>query len=278
MVDSLIRAGETLAHISIFIIFMYILLGAFAGTMSGMLGIGGGVIVVPGLAWLFGLQHFPHNLIMHMAAGTSLAVMIGTTLRALYAHRRHKTKFWHIYRRLLPGVIIGVILGAILAHYLHSYVIALIFATFILLISLHMLFGTQVNPRRNLPGSVGMWGAGLVVGGKSGLLGVGGGSVMVPFLLFCNVEMRTAMVVSIATSLTVAMVGTVAVGLTGMYAQGLPAWSLGYIYWPAWIAVVVGSILFAPLGAALSYRISVPLLRRIFAVFLLLVSLHLFIG
>jgi len=263
--------------ISILII-LYFVLGAFAGTMSGLLGIGGGVVVVPGLAFLFRLQHFPTQLIMHLAAGTSLAVMIGTTLRALYAHRRHKTKFWYIYRRLMPAIVIGVIFGAILAHYLNSRVIAIIFAFFILIIGIHLLFGKKVSPHRNLPGPLGMWGAGLVIGGKSGLLGVGGGSVMVPFLLYCNVELRTAMVVSIATSLTVSIVGTIAVGMTGMHATGLPPFSTGYIYWPAWIAVVLGSILFAPLGAALSYRIPVLMLRRIFAVFLLLVSLHLFIG
>lgn len=260
------------------IVILYFILGAFAGTMSGLLGIGGGVIVVPGLAFLFRLQHFPTNLIMHMAAGTSLAVMIGTTLRALYAHRRHKTKFWYIYRRMMPAIVIGVILGAILAHYLNSHVIAIIFGVFIFVIGIHLLFGKKVNPHRNLPGPLGMSAAGLVVGGKSGLLGVGGGSVTVPFLLYCNVEMRTAMVVSIATSLTVSIVGTIAVGITGLHATGLPSFTTGYIYWPAWIAVVLGSILFAPLGAALSYRIAVTWLRRLFAVFLLLVSLHLLIG
>lgn len=260
------------------IVILYFVLGAFAGTMSGLLGIGGGVVVVPGLALLFRLQHFPADLIMHLAAGTSLAVMIGTTLRALYAHRRNKTKFWYIYRRILPAIVIGVVVGAIVAHYLNSRVIAIIFGVFIFMIGIHLLLGKKVNPHRNLPGPLGMWGAGLLIGGKSGLLGVGGGSVMVPFLLYCNVELRTAMVVSIATSLTVSIVGTIAVGITGMHASGLPPFTTGYIYWPAWIAVVLGSILFAPLGAALSYRISVNWLRRLFAVFLLLVGLHLFIG
>lgn len=265
-------------HISVLIIFLYVILGAFAGTISGLLGVGGGVIIVPGLAWLFRLQHFPNSFVMHIAAGTSLAVMIGTTLRTLYTHRHYKTKFWHIYKRLLPTVIIGVILGAILAHYLHSKVITLIFATFILLTALNLLFGKKVNPHQDLPGPLGMWSTGLVIGGKSGLLGVGGGSIIVPFLLFCNIEIRTAMMVSIVTSLTVAIIGTITVSLTGMYAKGLPAWTTGYIYWPAWIGVSIGSILLAPLGAALSYRISVSLLRRIFAIFLLLMSLHLLVN
>ena|SRR3990167_3616480 len=261
-------------HMSI-IVLLYFILGAFAGTMSGLLGVGGGVIIVPGLAFIFRLQQLPSEFIMHLAAGTSLATIIVSTLRALYAHRRYQAKFWYIYRKLLPGVVVGVVIGACIAHYIQARSLAILFGVFLLLVAFYILLGSRINLRSHLPGPLGMWAAGLVVGGKSGLLGIGAGSVTIPFLLYCDVPMRNAMVVSMAASLTVSILGAVTLGLMGLQVKGLPPWSTGYIYWPAWVMVSAGCVLFAPWGAVLSYRVSIPVLRRVFAVFLLLVSAHL---
>ena len=211
------------------IIFLYFILGAFAGTLSGLLGIGGGVVIVPGLAYLFSLQPFPQGLIMHMAAGTSLAVIAMGTLRALYAHRRYKVKFFGIYRRLVPGIVVGVVLGVWLAHCLDGRVIRIIFGVFLTLIALRMFFVKKISIHRQLPGKVGMTSVGFLIGGKSGLLGIGGGAITTPFLTYCNVSMREAVMVAIAVSLTVSTVGAVMVGIVGSFSQGLPAWSTGYI-------------------------------------------------
>ena len=213
----------------VLIIILYFILGAFAGTMSGLLGIGGGVVIVPGLAYLFSLQHFSSNLTMHMAAGTSLAVIAMGTLRGLYAHRRYKVKFFVIYRRLVPGIVVGVILGVWLAHWLNGDVLRIIFGAFLILIALRMLLMRKVSVHRQLPGKVGMVSMGFLIGGKSGLLGIGGGAITTPFLIYCNVSMREAVMVAIAVSLTVSTLGAVMVGIAGSFVQGLPAWSTGYI-------------------------------------------------
>ena len=258
-----------------YIILSYFLIGAFAGTMSGLLGIGGGMVVVPGLVFMFAIMKMPSSIIMHMAIGTSLAVMVITTTRALMAHLRYRIKFWSIYRRIAPGVILGTIIGAFLAHFLHSQVLKIVFAVYVLLVALKMLLERKPNPRRQLPGPVGMSLTGVVIGTKSGLLGLGGGSISIPFLIFCNVAMRTAVVVTLAIGVTIAIVGSTSFAISGLYATGLPDWSTGYIHWPAWAFVAAGSLLFAPIGAKLSHRLPAPILKRVFALFLLLVAVQL---
>lgn len=257
------------------LIAIYFLIGSVAGMLSGLLGIGGGLLVVPALAYVF--SHYsivPHNLVMHVAAGTSLTVMIATTARSMWAHSKKGVSFWPIYRQFLPGVIVGTICGALLAHLLHSDILRIVFAIFILTVAVSMLLQRKANPKRGLPGRVGMSICGFAIGGKSGLLGVGGGALTIPLLVYCNVSMRVAVVVSIAVGMTVAVIGSVTFLLSGLHASGLPAHSTGYIFWPACFAVALGSVVFAPLGATFSHRLSVEFLKRIFALFLLVVGVH----
>jgi uncharacterized membrane protein YfcA len=242
--------------------------------MSGLLGVGGGTLIVPSLAYLFEWQQFPQENIMHLAIGTSLAVIFISTLRALYAHRRYLADFWSIYRHLLLPVIIGTVIGAIAAHFLHSNVLSLIFGSFVFLVSIKMFLGKALGHRLTLPGQFGMWTIGLAIGGKSGLLGVGGGALAIPFLTHCNVSIRTAVAVSIGIGITVSLVGSLTVSMVSFHVSGLPPWSTGYIYWPAWAGVSLGSLLMVPVGAALSHRLPVAILRRIFAFFLLIISVH----
>ncbi len=256
------------------IVLIYLSIGAGAGLLSGLLGIGGGLLVVPSLAFIFMQQKVFPEMVMHQAIGTSLAIMIFTTARSLLAHLQKKIEFWSIYRQLLPGVAVGVVLGSILAHFLHSSVLAIVFAIFVLVIGVKMLLASKVNPKRQLPHRKGMAGMGLVIGGKSGLLGIGGGALTIPFLTYCNVPMRQAVVVSVATGLTVAVIGTVIFTITGLTVASLPPFSFGYVYLPAVAAVAIGSVITAPIGAGLSHRLPVNLLKRIFGVFLLFVGVH----
>lgn len=252
----------------------YCVLGVGAGVMSGLLGIGGGLVVVPGLAFLFKYSVIPHDLIMKMAVGTSLATMILTSMSALREHLRNDIVFWPIFRRLLPGIIVGTILGAIIAHFLNTRILEILFGIFVLFIALRLLFAHQFTGRHELPRQSVMHFVGLIVGTKSGLLGLGGGALTIPFLAYCNVSIRTAVVVSAATSLTVAIIGTISFMINGLQVMHLPAWSMGYVYWPAGLPIMICSLLFTPLGVRLSHYLPTTTLKKIFGVFLLLIGLQ----
>lgn len=257
---------------------LYLALGLFAGLMSGLLGIGGGSVIVPGLLWIFSRyeQFSPANQ-MHLAIGTSLAVIVVTALRGLLAYQHHKIECFSIYKQLAPGIFIGVIAGAWVGDALHSQVLTVIFAGFLTLVALKLLVNRQqVMQNHRLPGVVGMTSMGLLIGGKSGLLGIGGGALTVPFMLHYGVDMRRSIVLAMGVTLTVSVVGTITLMFTGMNEPGLPARAIGYVYWPAWLGVVLGSTVFVPLGVNLSTRLPVTSLRRLFAIFLLVVAAHMF--
>ncbi len=249
-------------------------LGCFAGIMAGLLGIGGGLVVVPGLAWLLQNTGIPSSHIMQVAEGTSLAIMIPTTIRALFAHLKHKAEVWPVFKRMLPSVIVGALLGAILAHVVNSNVLRILFGFFVLYMAFRLWFVIQPKPQHQLPGPVGMNIFGLIVGAKSGLLGIGGGVLTIPFLTHWNVRMQDAVAISNAVSFTVSIIGTVSFMVSGLMVVGLPQWSTGYVYWPAWLPVSLFSLVFAPMGVWLSHYFSVKVLKRIFAVFLLIVAIQ----
>lgn len=254
--------------------FLYFLTGAFAGTLSGLLGIGGGVIVVPALMLVFLHLGLSHAIVMHVAAGTSLAAMVVTTASSFFAHRGRGVEITPIFKRLFPAVLFGVVSGAILADFIHSHVLRIIFGVFVFFIGLRQIFLIEVPTHRKLPGSLGMNGMGLLIGVKSGLLGIGGGVITIPFLTYCNVPMRQAIGVATLISFTIAVTGTISLSITGMNETGLPPYSWGYIYWPAVLGIVCASPFFARFGAYLSHRVHVMKLKRVFGVLLLLTGLH----
>lgn len=258
--------------VSIFFI-SYLLIGIIAGTLSGMLGIGGGVIVIPLLVVIYKLQNFAPNAIMHLAAGTSLAVMILNASSSIYAHTRHKIEIWPTYKKLALGIIIGTIIGALLSHNLSSTVLEIIFGIFMLLVSIQMLFGKKPKASRKLPGPLLTNSIAFAIGGKSGLLGIGGGAITIPFLHYCNVPIRNIVGISAACSLTIAIIGSISFALTGMHTPNLPPWSIGYIYLPAVLGIALTGPLFARFGAKISHKLPKETLKKILAIVLLLMAI-----
>ncbi|KPJ68186.1 MAG: hypothetical protein AMJ43_01940 [Coxiella sp. DG_40] len=253
------------------------LIGSVAGVLSGLLGIGGGIIVIPLLIWLFRIQNIPPDLVMHLAAGTSLSVMTFTAASSLYGHIKHGITIWPIYRRLAMGMIIGTIFGAIFGHFLPGRVLEIIFAIFVLLVAFRMLIAIKTTSNRTLPRPLGTFIVALLIGGKSGLLGIGGGAITIPFLSYCNVPIRNIVAVSASCSLTIATIGTISFILTGQHAIDLPTWSLGYIYLPAFLGIVLTSPLCAQLGAYFSHKLPVTVLTRILGAILLIMAIHMLI-
>lgn len=255
-------------------ILIYFSAGAFTGVLSGLFGIGGGTVVVPVLLFIFTRMNFAPSVEMHLAAGTSLGVMLMTTTSSFISHRRYDVHFGTIYRQTLPGIIVGVILGATLAHYMHSNSLKIACGILLLLVGIKMLFETRINPNRQLPGRKGMASFGGLVGIQSGLFGIGGGALVIPFLTHHNVPMRQAVLISIVISASVAVIGSISLVVSGWNTAGLPQWSTGYLYWPACLSMGLGSVSFAPLGAYWSHHTPVGFLKRVFAVLLVLIGVQ----
>ncbi len=253
------------------------LIGSIAGVLSGLLGIGGGIIVIPLLVWLFKAQNIPSDLVMHLAAGTSLSVMIFTAASSLYGHIKHGVVIWPIYRQLAVGMIIGTVFGAIFGHFLPGKILEILFAIFVFIVAIRMLMAIKPKSKKTLPRPLSMFSIALLIGSKSGLLGLGGGAITIPFLGYCNVPVRDIVAVSVACSLTIAIVGTISFVFTGQHATDLPAWSLGYIYLPAFLGIVLTGPLCAQLGAYFSHKLPVTVLTRILGAALLIMAVRMLV-
>jgi uncharacterized membrane protein YfcA len=255
------------------ILFFYLLLGVVAGITGGLLGLGGGIVIVPALFFLFIYQGLQGDILMHMAVATSLATIVFTSISATWAHHRHGAVSWHIVRLLGPGVIIGAIAGAMIADQLQSDSLRTAFGIFEILVAMQIGFGIQPSVHRSLPGATGMVTSGSVIGTISSLLGIGGGTLTVPFLLWCNVNIRKAVATSSACGLPIALAGTTAMIVTGGDYPRLPEGTTGYVYWPAAVMISIASVCAAPLGARLTHKLPVDILKRVFAVVLIFIGL-----
>nr|VFK25311.1 MAG: Uncharacterized membrane protein YfcA [Candidatus Kentron sp. MB]VFK33469.1 MAG: Uncharacterized membrane protein YfcA [Candidatus Kentron sp. MB]VFK76228.1 MAG: Uncharacterized membrane protein YfcA [Candidatus Kentron sp. MB] len=252
-----------------------LLLGAVAGILAGLLGIGGGVVIVPILFSLLGANaEIPATHLMHIALGTSLATIVITSLSSIRAHHGRKAVQWSLVWKLTPGLVMGVLVGAMIADVLPGDGLRMFFGVFLLLVSLQLGFEFQVSSQRPTPGWLGMSMAGLIIGKVSALVGIGGGTLTVPFLLWCNVPVRHAVATSAAGGFPIAVAGTMGFMLTGWHVTDLPVWSSGYVYWPAFFAIAPVSLLFAPLGAKLAHTLPVARLKKFFALYLAVVGIN----
>lgn len=251
----------------------FLALGAFSGVFAGMLGIGGGLVLVPALTLMFGIQNqFLVSETLHMALGTSMASIIFTALASIRTHHLHGAVRWDIFKTITPGILFGTGLGTLFAASVPARPLAIFFTFFVCVVALQMALNLKPKPTRELPGSVGVLGVGLGIGVLSSLVAIGGGSLTVPFLTWCNVKVQHAIGTSAAVGLPIAIGGTIGYIFNGWGKADLPSGSLGYVYLPALVILVAATMLTAPYGARLAHRLPVATLKRIFAGILVLLA------
>ena len=250
----------------------YLLLGAFAGLLAGLFGIGGGLIIVPVLVVSFRAMGFEPEIITHLALGTSLPTMIFTGLSTLRTHQQAGAVDWVMIRRLGAGMLIGAWLGGMTANLLTASTLNTIIACFCWIMALQMGLNLKPKAERHLPGPLGTGIAGTLIGWLSALFGIGGGSLTVPYLSWNSVPMRQAIAASAACSIPIAVAGSLSYLYAGWGHSDLPQWSVGFIYLPALLGIVLTSTQFARVGAKLTHRMPAKRLKQAFAVLMVLVG------
>ena len=257
---------------------VYLGIGVVAGILAGLLGIGGGMVIVPLLIASFTWQQIPYDAMMHLALGTSLASIIFTSVSSFWAHHKRGAVHWQIVRRIIAGVLLGTFLGTGIAARLSTDFLKGFFILFLYYVAVQMLINKKPRPSRQLPGGGGLFGMGNLIGVFSSLVGIGGGALSVPYMIWCNIPVHMAIGTSAAMGFPIAIAGTLGYILNGLHVSGLPPHTLGYIYLPALFGLVCASIFTAPLGVKLAHSLPVDRLKRIFAVLLLITATRMLYG
>jgi len=246
---------------------VYLLLGVAAGVLAGLFGVGGGVIIVPVLLLAFAALDIPVTVATHLAVGTSLATIVVTSISSVRAHHKKGAVMWPVFWLLAPGLALGVLIGAQAAARLSGPVLQLAIGVFLVLIGTQMGFNLQPPVRSQVPGRAVLFGVGNVIGFASALFGIGGGSLTVPFLSYCDVRMQKAVATSAACGLPIALFGAIGNISAGWHHTDLPAYATGFVYWPALAGIALASTPAARLGAHLAHRLPAEKLKRLFALF-----------
>jgi len=242
----------------------YLATGAFVGFLAGLLGIGGGMTLVPVLAAMFSAQQFAPEHTVHLALGTGMASIMFTSSSSVRAHHRLGGVNWALVRRMGPGMVAGTLLATALSGWVPQRALALAFAAIVYVGATQILLGRKPSAGRSLPGRPALVAIGLLIGVVCGLVSAGGAFMTVPFMLFCGVAMTTAIGTGAALGVPVAVVGTIGFVFSGWGVSELPPLALGFVYGPALVGIVAGSVLTAPIGARAAHRLPVAMLRRIF--------------
>jgi uncharacterized membrane protein YfcA len=251
---------------------IYVFTGAIVGFAAGLLGIGGGLLIVPVLSTAF-IYFLDTPEIVHLAIGTSLATIVVTSFASARAHHKHGAVRWDAFKLLTVGVLAGAFIGGWSSQFVASSMLGKIFGVLEILIAINMLLNFKPSPHRQLPGLVGNTFAGSIIGGLSSLVGIGGGTLTTPYLVWNNISMHQAIATATAVSLPVAIAGTIGYLIAGIGATDLPAFATGYIYWPAFFGIVVASYFTAPIGAKWAHQLPVKVLKRGFGIFLIILAI-----
>jgi uncharacterized membrane protein YfcA len=241
-------------------------LGIGTGFLAGLLGVGGGMLMVPFITIIMTGRGAPADLAVKMAIATSMATIIFTSVSSVRAHHRRGAVRWDIVKRLAPGIVIGSLLGSLgVFALLKGTALAIFFALFVGFSATQMFLDKKPAPSRQMPGTAGQLAAGGTIGFVSGLVGAGGGFISVPFMTWCNVAIHNAVATSAALGFPIAVANVVGYIASGHSASGLPAGSFGYIWLPALVVIAACSVFTAPLGAKAAHTLPVKKLKRVFA-------------
>lgn len=251
---------------------IYILLGLVAGLLAGLLGIGGGLVIVPALSIIFAKTQMPQQYIIHMALGTSLATIVFTSISSLSAHHKRGAVIWPVVFNITPGIIVGTLIGSWVVSKLSTTFLKGFFGLFLFYAATQMLLGIKPKPSRQIPGFYKLFGAGKIIGLFSSLVGIGGGTISVPFLVWCNTAMHKAIGTSAAIGFPIAVAGAVGYIINGIGIDILPKNTLGFIHIHALIGISAASILTAPIGARLAHSLPIDKLKKVFAILLYIVA------
>lgn len=241
-------------------------LGICTGLLSGLMGIGGGVLMVPMLTFVLSNKGVANAMAVKMAIATSMATILFTSLSSLRAHHRRGAVRWDFVRGMVPGVLIGgLVAGAGVFALIKGPALAVFFAGFICFSATQMLLDRKPKPSRTMPGTWGLWGMGALMGLLASLVGAGGAFVAVPFMTWCNVPMHKVVATSAALGFPVALAGTLGYVISGWSLPQAVNGAFGYLYLPALLIIGAASVSFAPLGARAAHAMDVVLLKRRFA-------------
>jgi uncharacterized membrane protein YfcA len=245
-----------------------LLIGTCTGFLAGLLGIGGGMIMVPFVTMILTSKGYPPDYTVKMAVATSLATICFTSISSVRAHHRRGAVLWPVVKVLAPGILVGSLLGAQVAVALPGKLLGILFAVFVAFSATQMFLNRKPKPSRTLPGPLATFGVGNVIGMLSALVGAGGAFVSVPFMTWCNIRIHDAVGTSSALGFPIALAGTLGHIWAGQGLPQMPPGSIGYLYLPGLFIISAASMLMAPLGARTAHRMDIQPLKKVFAVVL----------
>ena len=262
-------------HLDPLLIFELALLGLGSGFLAGLLGIGGGMLMVPFITFILGKQGVASDLTVKMAIATSMATIMFTSISSVRAHHKRGAVRWDIVKRLAPGIVLGSLVASMgIFALLKGSSLAIFFALFVGFSATQMFLDKKPAPARQMPGTAGQLAVGSGIGLLSGMVGAGGGFVSVPFMTWCNVAMHNAVATSAALGFPIALANVVGYVIAGQGLQGVPPYSFGYLWLPALVVIASCSVLMAPLGARAAHALPVKKLKRAFAVVLFTLAIY----
>jgi uncharacterized membrane protein YfcA len=253
------------------------LLGVCTGFLAGLLGIGGGMVMVPFITFMLSHRGVGADIAVKMAIATSMATIIFTSISSVRAHHKRGMVRWKLVKGLAPGIVMGSLIGSmgVFAILKGSY-LAIFFGLFVGFSATQMFLNKRPAPSRQVPGTAGLMGAGGFIGFLSGLVGAGGGFISVPFMTWCNVAIHNAVATSAALGFPIAVANVIGYVLSGSAVEGLPSDAFGYIWIPALVVVAVCSVLTAPLGAKAAHLMPMEKLKRVFGSVLYVLAVYMF--
>jgi uncharacterized membrane protein YfcA len=257
---------------------VYLGIGAIVGFFAGLLGIGGGMVMVPMLVFAFAAQGFASAHLMHLALATAMATTVFTSISSVRAHHVRGSVDWRVARAMAPGILAGALGASLAAGLIPTRPLAVMFTALVFYAATQTLFEVKPKRARALPGTAGVFAAGAAIGGVSSLLAAGGAFLTIPFLTWCNVPLRRAIGTAAANGFPIAVAGTLGYTLQGLRAENLPQWSLGYVYLPALVFVMAAGVITAPIGARVAHSLPVARLRIIFALVLYVLAARMLVS